>query len=36
MTNTNSQVHICEADPFSRICLQSGISFPVRVMPMYG
>ncbi|MGI5845898.1 MAG: hypothetical protein ACOX7D_01805 [Alphaproteobacteria bacterium] len=31
MTNTNSQVHICEADPFSRICLQSGISFPVRV-----
>lgn len=31
MTNAHSQVHICEADPFSRVCLQSGISFPVRV-----
>ena len=24
------RVYICEADPFSRSCLQSGISFPVR------
>ena len=30
MTNTHSRVFICEADPFSRSCLQSGISFPVR------
>ena len=30
MTNTHSRVYICEADPFSRSCLQSGISFPVR------
>jgi hypothetical protein len=31
MMNAQSSVHVCEADPFSRICLQSGISFPVRV-----
>jgi hypothetical protein len=31
MMNSNSRVHICEADPFSRICLQSGISFPARI-----
>ena len=30
MTNTNSRVSVCEADPFSRVCLQSGITFPVR------
>jgi hypothetical protein len=30
MTNTHSRVYICEADPFGRSCLQSGISFPVR------
>ncbi len=30
MTNAHSRVYICEADPFSRSCLQSGISFPVR------
>ena len=30
MMNTHSRVYICEADPFSRDCLQSGISFPVR------
>ena len=30
LTNTHSRVYICEADPFSRSCLQSGISFPVR------
>ena len=30
MTNTYSNMYICEADPFSRSCLQSGISFPVR------
>ena len=31
MANTNSsRMYICEADPFSRSCLQSGISFPVR------
>lgn len=28
--NAHSRVYICEADPFSRDCLQSGISFPVR------
>lgn len=28
--NQHSRVYICEADPFSRDCLQSGISFPVR------
>ena len=31
MMNAQSNVHVCEADPFSRVCLQSGISFPVRV-----
>jgi hypothetical protein len=30
LTNTHSRMNICEADPFSRACLQSGISFPVR------
>ena len=30
MMNSDSRVYICEADPFSRSCLQSGISFPVR------
>lgn len=30
LTNANSRLYICEADPFSRSCLQSGISFPVR------
>lgn len=30
MSNTHSRVFICEADPFSRSCLQSGIAFPVR------
>ena len=29
-TNQHSRLYICEADPFSRSCLQSGISFPVR------
>ena len=29
MMNTHSRLYICEADPFSRDCLQSGISFPV-------
>ncbi len=28
--NQHSRLYICEADPFSRDCLQSGISFPVR------
>ena len=28
--NAHSRFYICEADPFSRSCLQSGISFPVR------
>ena len=28
--NAHSRVYICEADPYSRDCLQSGISFPVR------
>ncbi|MDR1071105.1 MAG: hypothetical protein LBL21_00475, partial [Rickettsiales bacterium] len=28
--NSHSRINICEADPFSRACLQSGISFPVR------
>ncbi len=31
MVNSHSSVHVCEADPFSRSCLQSGISFPARV-----
>ena len=30
MMNSHSRLYICEADPFSRDCLQSGISFPVR------
>ena len=30
MMNAHSRLYICEADPFSRDCLQSGISFPVR------
>lgn len=30
LMNAHSRVYICEADPFSRDCLQSGISFPVR------
>ena len=30
MTNEQTRLYICEADPFSRDCLQSGISFPVR------
>lgn len=30
MMNQYSRLYICEADPFSRDCLQSGISFPVR------
>jgi len=29
-TNEHSRLYICEADPFSRSCLQSGITFPVR------
>lgn len=30
MMNSHSRVFICEADPFTRACLDSGISFPVR------
>jgi hypothetical protein len=30
MSNSHSRVFICEADPFSRSCLQTGIAFPVR------
>ena len=30
MQNDYSRVYICEAHPFSRDCLKSGISFPVR------
>ncbi|MDR1826663.1 MAG: hypothetical protein LBQ49_03135 [Rickettsiales bacterium] len=30
MMNSHSRLNICEADPFTRACLQSGISFPVR------
>ncbi|MDR1360954.1 MAG: hypothetical protein LBJ18_01430 [Rickettsiales bacterium] len=30
MMNAHSRVYICEADPFNRACLQSGISLPVR------
>lgn len=30
LMNTNSRLNICEADPFTRTCLQSGISFPVK------
>ena len=28
--NSDSRVNICEADPFTRACMQSGITFPVR------
>ncbi|MDR1207288.1 MAG: hypothetical protein LBK26_02645 [Rickettsiales bacterium] len=31
MMNSHSRMHICEADPFTRACIQSGISFPVRI-----
>ncbi|GHS98353.1 hypothetical protein FACS189421_06790 [Bacteroidia bacterium] len=31
MMNSQSRIYFCEADPFSRSCLQSGISFPSRV-----
>jgi len=31
MMNAQSRIYFCEADPFSRSCLQSGISFPSRV-----
>jgi hypothetical protein len=31
MLNSHSKMSICEADPFSRSCLQSGISFPAYV-----
>lgn len=30
MMNAHSRLYLCEADPFSRDCLQSGISFPAR------
>ncbi|MBO7509299.1 MAG: hypothetical protein J6T57_03430 [Alphaproteobacteria bacterium] len=30
MMNAHSRIYICEADPFSRDCLQSGITIPVR------
>ena len=30
MMNAHSRVYICEADPFSRDCLQSGLSFPIK------
>lgn len=30
LMNAHSRLYMCEADPFSRSCLQSGISFPVR------
>ena len=30
MMNGYSRLYICEADPFSRDCLQSGITFPIR------
>lgn len=30
MMNSNSRLYLCEADPFNRACLSSGISFPVR------
>ncbi len=30
MMNAHSRVYICEADPFSRDCLQSGITFPIQ------
>jgi hypothetical protein len=31
MLNSHSKMNICEADPFTRSCLQSGISFPAYV-----
>ncbi|MCL2338590.1 MAG: hypothetical protein FWC51_01390 [Proteobacteria bacterium] len=31
MLNAHSRMYICEADPFTRACLASGISFPARV-----
>lgn len=31
MMNAHSRMYICEADPFTRACLQSGITFPARV-----
>ncbi|MDR0319770.1 MAG: hypothetical protein LBH81_03465 [Rickettsiales bacterium] len=31
MLNSHSKLNICEADPFTRSCLQSGISFPASV-----
>ncbi len=31
MLNAHSRMHICEAEPFTRACLQSGITFPARV-----
>lgn len=30
LMNAHSRLYMCEADPFSRSCLQSGISAPVR------
>ena len=30
MMNAHSRLYICEADPFSRDCVQSGLSFPIR------
>lgn len=30
MMNTHSRMNVCEADPFTRACLQTGIAFPVR------
>ena len=30
LVNQHSRMSICEADPFTRACLKSGISFPVR------
>lgn len=30
MMNGHSRMYICEADPFSRDCLKSGITFPAR------
>lgn len=31
MLNAHSRMYICEADPFTRACLASGISFPARI-----
>ena len=30
LVNQHSRMNICEADPFTRACLQAGITFPVR------